>query len=128
MLLAVPFFFGVFAMSAIEAPTTQAQDKKEDKKEKEFPPRPKGFDFKEKVTVRLASGDNKPISSERKDIGAMRFSTSKGKAFYLSTKDIGAVSISKGSEVVDSDGFVYVVESNPNTSENRLVYVTLKKK
>ena len=122
---ALLFACGVLTMS--ETATQAPADDKKEKKEKEFPPLKKGeVKFDEKVTVRVAGGDNKPIASTKENVGALRFSSNKGKAFYLSTKDFGAAAIPKGSEVVDEDGFVYVVESNPNTAMNRLVYVKRK--
>lgn len=98
----------------------------DEKKEKEFEPLPKGFKFNEEVTVKWWNkGAGKFIETKEK-VAAFRFAGSKGKCFYLKTKDVGAVKILPDSEIVDADGFTYVVTESPTTSEDVLVRVKNK--
>lgn len=103
----------------------------DDKKEKEFPPLPKGAHvFSEKVIVRWWNEEAAKHIKTKDGISAFRFAAKvKGqdtKCFYLKQQDAGAVKLAPKSEIEDADGNIYVVTGSPSSAEDVLVYVVAK--
>lgn len=96
--------------------------------EKKFEPLPKnGWEFNEKVTLKRWNPDQKVFINSTDNINAIRYSVKDGmKRFTLKGKDIGASAIAKGSEVVDADQNVYVVEAVDNVGPDKSVRIIKK--
>lgn len=104
-------------------------DEKDEKKEKEFPPLPKGDHvFTETVTVKWWHPDTKKFTMTWENVNALRFS-SKAKngerCFYLKQKDVKN-KITPDSEITDADGTTYIVIEVPTAAEDVLVRVKKK--
>jgi hypothetical protein len=113
--LAGLFTLGLVAGGGLAA-AGQEKEKKE-KKEKEFRPlkkeKVKEFLFDEEVSIGISVDKGKTLPVSKQAVKAVRFSEPvKGKDakfFWLDQKSAGGVTPGAGSEVTDSDGFIYVL-------------------
>ena|SRR5262245_2121446 len=123
MLLAVPFLFGVFAMSQIAT----GQDKKDEKKEERKNPNEKKS-YTEKVAVRQWASDR--FINPVKDIPAFMGEIKGKTVIYTIPRSMSGWAPPK-SEIIEADGTVWIVDKQYKTGNNftyHFHYVTKKDK